>query len=298
MELLQLQYFRTVARLEHMTKAAQQLRVAQPALSKTIARLEKDVGVPLFDREGRQIRLNAFGKAFLSKVEAALLLLEEGQQEVADLAGLEHGSIHLATPTLDRLSDPLNAFVARHPQVNFRITQGAMCEMTQLMEAGEVDLCFTPMPIERTHYSAVSVLREDVYLAVPPGHRLAGRRSARLSEAADEPFIGYKEGFHFQQMNDAFFREAGFTPNFVCRVDEAASIAKLVAAGLGVALVGNCGGAQTRLNLLAIESPACQRHFRFIWNDKRYLSKAAREFRDFVVAYFANEEKSVASASG
>ncbi|TYP73397.1 LysR family transcriptional regulator [Paenibacillus methanolicus] len=297
MELLQLQYFRTVARLEHMTKAAQELRVAQPALSKTIARLEKDVGVPLFDREGRQIRLNAFGKAFLTKVEAALLLLEEGQREVADLAGLEHGSIHLATSTLDRLSDPLNAFVALHPQVNFRITQGAMCEMAQLTEAGEVDLCFTPMPLARTNFSAVSVLREDVYLAVPPGHRLAGRKSVRLNEAEGEPFIGYQEGFHFQQMNDAFFREAGFAPNFVCRVDEAASIAKLVSAGLGVALVGNCGGAQTRLNLLAIESPACQRHFRFIWNDKRYLSKAAREFRDFVVAYFANEEKSVASAS-
>lgn len=298
MELLQLHYFRTVARLEHMTKAAQELRVAQPALSKTVARLEKDVGVPLFDREGRQIRLNAFGKAFLAKVEAALTLLEEGQQEVADLAGLEQGSIHLATSTLDRLSDPLNAFVALHPQVNFRITQGAMCEMTQLMDAGEVDLCFTPMPMERTNFSAVSVLREDVYLAVPPGHRLAGRRSARLSEAADEPFIGYKEGFHFQQMNDAFFREAGFAPNFVCRVDEAASIAKLVSAGLGVALVGNCGGAQTRLHLLEIESPACQRHFRFIWNNKRYLSLAARRFRDFVVAYFANEEKTAAGASG
>lgn len=64
MELLQLQYFRTVARMEHMTKAAKELRIAQPALSKTIARLEEDLGVPLFDRQNRQIKLNEFGRAF------------------------------------------------------------------------------------------------------------------------------------------------------------------------------------------------------------------------------------------
>lgn len=64
MEMLQLEYFRTVARLEHMTRAAQELHIAQPALSKTISRLEEDLGVPLFDRQNRQIRLNAFGKAF------------------------------------------------------------------------------------------------------------------------------------------------------------------------------------------------------------------------------------------
>lgn len=64
MELLQLKYFQTVARLEHMTKAAEELHIAQPSLSKTIARLEKDLGVPLFDRQGRQITLNSFGKYF------------------------------------------------------------------------------------------------------------------------------------------------------------------------------------------------------------------------------------------
>lgn len=288
MELLQLQYFRTVARLEHMSKAAQDLHIAQPALSKTIARLEKDLGVPLFDREGRQIRLNPFGKAFLNKVEAALALLEEGQREVADLAGMEHGSIHLAAPTLDRLSDPLNAFVALHPNVQFRITQASVYEMERLIETGQVDLCFTPLNMERAHFSSLSVLQEEVFLAVPPGHRLAGRRSVDLNEVAHEPFIGYKEGFHFQIMNENFLRSAGITPNFVCRVDDAASIAKLVSAGLGVALVGNCGGSESRLHLLSIESESavCRRQFQFVWHNKRYLSKAAHCFVDFVSRHF------------
>lgn len=287
MELLQLQYFRTVARMEHMTKAAQDLRIAQPALSKTIARLEKDVGVPLFDRHGRQIRLNTFGKAFLVKVEAALTLLEEGQKEVSDLAGLEYGSIHLATSTLDRLSETLSSFLTLHPNVNFRITQASMEEMAHLLEVGEVDICFTPLPMERPDFSVSSVLNEDVYLAVPPTHRLAGLHSIRLNEVADEPFIGYKEGFPFQQMNDDFFRKVGISPNYVCRVDEPAAISNLVRAGLGVALVGNCGGPNSPLHLLSIEYPVCQRHFQIVWHNKRYLSMAARKFRDFVIKYFA-----------
>lgn len=156
MELLQLHYFRTVARTEHMTKAAQELCIAQPALSKTISRLEEDLGVPLFDRHRGRIRLNAFGKAFLDKVEKALTLLEEGRKEVSELAGLEQGSIHLATSTLDRLTDALGEFLALYPEVSFRITQASMEEMTQLVEAGEVDMCFTALPINRPDISTVS----------------------------------------------------------------------------------------------------------------------------------------------
>ncbi|GIP59714.1 LysR family transcriptional regulator [Paenibacillus sp. FSL W8-0186] len=291
MELLQLRYFRTVARMEHMTKAAEELCIAQPALSKTISRLEENVGVPLFDRHGGRIRLNAFGKAFLDKVEKALALLEEGKKEVSELAGLEQGSIHLATSTLDRLSDALGEFLALHPEVNFRITQASMEEMAHLVETGEVDMCFTPLPIDRPDISTASVLKEDVYLAVPQGHRFAGRKSIRLSELAEDPFIGYKEGFPVQKMNDLLFQEAGITPNFVCRVDEPAGIASLVRAGLGVALVGNCGGSGSPLNLLRIEFPVCQRNFQIAWHEKRYLSLAARKFRDFLIGYFDKSVK-------
>ncbi|MFS0723187.1 LysR family transcriptional regulator [Paenibacillus sp. 1P07SE] len=288
MELLQLRYFRTVARLEHMTKAAQELHIAQPALSKTISRLEEDVGVPLFDRQGGRIKLNSFGWAFLGKVEQALLLLEEGKKEAAELAGLEKGSIHLATSTMERLADALSEFIAQHPDVNFRITQTSMEEMTALVVSGDVDLCFTALPIEHQELSSVSVLDEEVFLGVPPGHRLAGRDIVRLSELAEEPFIGYKEGFPFQVMNDRLLREAGIAPNFVCRVDEPAAIASLVRAGLGVALVGACGGPDAKLRLLPIEHPVCRRHFRLVWHDKRYLSLAARAFRDFLASYFTS----------
>lgn len=80
MELQQLHYFQTVARLEHMTKAAEELRIAQPSLSKTIARLEEDLGVPLFERQHRQIKLNRFGKLFLNRVERIFMEIYEGKE--------------------------------------------------------------------------------------------------------------------------------------------------------------------------------------------------------------------------
>ncbi|MCQ6560583.1 LysR family transcriptional regulator [Paenibacillus mendelii] len=288
MELLQLQYFRTVAKLEHMTRAAQELRIAQPALSKTIARLEEHVGVSLFDRHGGRIRLNSFGRAFLNKVEAALGLLDEAKKEVLELAGLEQGSIHLATSTLTRLSEPLGKFLTLHPHVNMQITQASTAEIAQLIETGAVDIGFTAMPVDHPGIAYATVLKEDLYLAVHPKHRLANRQSIRLSDAADEPFIGYKEGFVFQRMNDMFFREAGISPKFVCRVDEPAAVVSLVRTGLGVALFGCKGGENSDLTLLPIEYPVCQRNYQLIWSEKRYFSLAARKFRDFVIQYFSS----------
>jgi DNA-binding transcriptional LysR family regulator len=90
MELLQLHYFQTVARLEHMTKAAEELKIAQPSLSKTISRLEEDLGAPLFNRQGRNIRLNQFGKVFLTRVDRIFRELEEGKREIRDMAGLNN----------------------------------------------------------------------------------------------------------------------------------------------------------------------------------------------------------------
>ena len=87
MDLLQLRYFQVVARHQHVSRAATELRVAQPALSRAIARLEAEVGVPLFDRRGRRIRLNRFGAMFLARAGRALGELEQGQHELRDAAG-------------------------------------------------------------------------------------------------------------------------------------------------------------------------------------------------------------------
>lgn len=120
MEFLQLYYFQTVARTEHMTKAAEELRIAQPSLSKTIARLEADLGVPLFDRHGRQLRLNSYGKTFLQRVDRVFMEIHEGRRELQDRAGLDKGNITLAVSIPKLLPELLGSFLKEFPDVLIR----------------------------------------------------------------------------------------------------------------------------------------------------------------------------------
>lgn len=293
MELLQLQYFRTVAGLEHMTKAAEQLHIAQPALSKTIARLEQELGVPLFDRANRQIRLNHFGKAYLAKVEAALSLLEEGRKEVTDMAGLERGTIRIATNALTRLTPAIAAFRELYPDIRFRINQIAPAEsyrIEDLLEQGNADLGFGPLTSHKPTIRERPVLQTEVFLAVPHGHRFEHLSNIALEQAANEPFIEYKPGHPFREVNDEISHRAGIQRTIVCEVEEPAALVNLVQAGLGVAFVPGCKGDEvSQYTLLPIRGPDNRRAFSMLWNEARYLPQAVRAFQRFLVEYYADK---------
>ncbi len=143
MELLQLKYFQKVARMEHLSKAAEELHIAQPALSKTIARLEKDLGVPLFDRQKRQIKLNSFGYTFLKQVDIALSALEEGKRQIEDQAGLE--SRRAVLSSTDHKCDAIlvSSFLSIFPETNLRIKQSPSDEENlKLLQDGEIDFFY------------------------------------------------------------------------------------------------------------------------------------------------------------
>ncbi|GIP38282.1 LysR family transcriptional regulator [Paenibacillus sp. J31TS4] len=294
MELLQLRYFKTVARLEHMTKAAEELRIAQPALSRTIARLEEDLGVPLFDRQKRQIRLNQYGRIFLKQAETALQALEEGRRELQDRAGLQRGRIAIATNSLQRLSPALGEFRALHPDTSFRILQLAPGEtdtMVPLLESGEVDLCFTAAALAHDRIVERPVMSSQVALAVPPGHWLEGRRSVRLDEVAGEPFIEYRAGHPFRRLNEEIIRTAGIARTVVCEVEEPGALGSLVLAGLGVALVPTCRADDVPpFPVLPLDPPGLTRTFNIAYLENRYLSRAAAAFSCFLEAHFAQLE--------
>lgn len=196
MELLPLQYFQTVARLEHMTKAAEELRIAQLALSKTIARLEEDLGVPLFDRQNRHIRLNAFGKAFLQKVETALRhwRKEDGKQRIwrgASAAGLIWRQLPWSG-----CPSPWAPFVSNTRKCTFASPRLPLQRWRKWVGSWKKEkrtLVLLPCPYNR-RVQEMPVPRTEVCLAVPPGHRLEGRESIHLREVAKETFSRIQRG--------------------------------------------------------------------------------------------------------
>nr|WP_255807450.1 LysR substrate-binding domain-containing protein [Cohnella mopanensis] len=294
--MLQLKYFQTVARLEHMTKAAEQLQIAQPSLSKTIARLEETVGVPLFDRQGRQIRLNQFGKTFLERVDRAFRELEEGGREIRDMAGLHKGSINLGVSITSVLPELIGAFMKQYPQVHFRQTLGTTAAMKRQLEDGEIDLCISSIAISGPDLEWKALMTEEIFIAVAPEHALAERESIHLHELAQESFISMNIGFSFRDLTDDLCSQAGFTPTITFEVDEPEGIVRLVSQGLGIAFLPALGikaRARHSLRKIRILDPNFYRTTGLAWSKKHYLSLATQRFRDYIVESYEQIQKEI-----
>jgi DNA-binding transcriptional LysR family regulator len=287
-DLLQLRYFQTVARHEHVSRAADELRIAQPALSRSIARLEAELGVPLFERRGRRIALNRFGAAFLVRASAALSELDQARQELDDAAGLVRGSVALAAETLRTVTDLTASFLASHPEVSFRLYQSPAPVMSAQLQAGQVDLCLASQPLPGASVQAMDLLTEEVLLGVPRSHRLAGRRRASIADLLAEPFVTTRPGYWQRALADQLFARLDGQPSIACEGDEPYAIRGLISAGVGVGLLPAMARRALRppIAWLHLDAPDCQRTLRLAWRRDAYLSAAAREFRDFAVGYF------------
>ncbi|WP_336789188.1 LysR family transcriptional regulator [Paenibacillus sp. MMO-177] len=291
MEFLQLKYFQAVARHEHITKAAKELNVSQPSLSNSINRLEKRLGLPLFERQGRHVKLNAFGKTYLKRVERAFLELEEGEREITDMAGLEHGTVSISVTLPYVLPMMLKEFLTQHPHV--RIIQhqlGSVSDMLSELENADIDFCISTTQMNGPDIEWLTLAEEELCLTVPKGHRFASRESISLIEAADEPFISLSSRSNFREITDGFCRKAGFEPRIAFELEEVSSIQTLVEMGLGITFtlplsLGNRASSPGTVQL-KISDPVCRRTFGIAWNRMHYLSQAAVHFRDFVIGFF------------
>lgn len=287
MELLQLQYFLTVARMEHVTEAARSLHVTQSSLSKTIQRLEEDLGVPLFDRTGRKLRLNEFGSKFLSRVERALFELEQGKLELHDLSNPEHGTLELAVTTASTLPNILREFRKKRPDIQFHVQMLTTQEMVTLLHRGEVDFCLSSPPIQDDDIECEIVFIDPILVAVPRGHRLADRSIVSLTELKDESFVGVKKGYGTRDLVDSICKSVGFVPTYVYEGDEPARLIQLVEAEIGIAFIPSTArDSREQITYLRVENHELVREIALLWHKSRYISRAAQEFREVVVDYF------------
>ncbi|PJI06866.1 MULTISPECIES: LysR family transcriptional regulator [Clostridium] len=286
MDLLQLKYFKTVAKFENVTKAANELYIAQPALSKTISHLEKELGVRLFDRRGKYIHLNKYGRTFLEKVNIALAALEDGRREIKDLQGKEFGDIRLvflAASTI--IPELISEFCKLHPHISFQLFQHFLRDANN----SDFDLCISSSYEDKEKNNSMALLTEEIYLAVPLNHSLAKKKSISLTEVSNENFISLKQGKELRKITDGFCKKAHFSPKVIFESDDPATVRGLIKAGQGVAFIPQVswgGSVGSSMAFLHIKEPECKRTIFISWDKKRYLSKASLLFRKFAVDYF------------
>lgn len=292
MDLLQLKYFQVVARLENMTRAAQELHIAQPSLSKTISRLEESVGVLLFDRVGKRIRLNRSGEIFLNRVNRSFDELEDGRLELAEHGSLTCKSISVGASSSRLLPDLLKDYLTQHSDVKFRLRHiTKQQEMQKQLLNGEIDLSIFFLPMMHPDIHCESLLSEEIVLAVPPNHPLAKLPAIELKDLVDESFISVTTDFEFREIINKFCLQAGFTPRVSIEIDTLNVLVSLVNAGLGIAFLPvywQYGNSTDLPTLLHIENPQCHRTIWLSWRKKRYMPETIRSFKEFAMAYFSS----------
>jgi LysR family transcriptional regulator, transcription activator of glutamate synthase operon len=285
MDVRQLEYFHEVGKVSHISRAAENVGITQPTLSRSIERLELEVGVPLIERSGRSIRLTSYGTAFWKHVDRALASIAAGRREVADMAGEEHGTVALGFLWAlgERLVPELvRAFTAAHPAVRFRFAQNNGVELERLLIAGDINFAMLAAPIAEKQLEWQAVAEQQLVLVVPPGHRFANRRTIRFAEAAHETFVLFPPGHALRAFTDDLCRRANFTPEMGYEGDQSSSIRLLVAAGLGIAIVPDTGSADA-LPALRIEDLPAAREIGIAWVRERYLSLTECAFREHVL---------------
>ncbi len=293
MEIKQLEYFQAVAKLEHYTHAAEQLSLSQPALSRSIANLEDELSVPLFDHEGRSVRLNQFGMIFLRRVNAALHEIEEAKREIKDSLDPELGTVSLAfLPTLGSYLVPelVRTFHEQHPHINFQLSQNASSVIINDLKNGSVDLCLSFPPVNDRNITWTRLMNEELYVVVPQHHRLAARTSVTLSEVENDLFILLKHGYGLRSSTERFCKEAGFVPKIMFEGDDVTTVIGFVEAGLGIALIPYIPNINMqKVKLLSVRKPKCDRIIALTWMKDRYMSAAAAEFKNFVLSYLTED---------
>lgn len=234
MELTQLYYFRTVARMEHFTRAAEELHITQPTLSKTISRLEGELGVKLFDREGSHVRLNIYGQAFLKQVDGVFLCLTEGKHQIADLQDSETGEIHIAATVPESLSPFIRSYLLEHPGIHLHQIQATAEEMGKLLEQRKIDFAVSLQPIPSLNVEWIPLMKEELGLFVSVDNPLSQQTSVALSAARNERFIMHNSNEDLRLPFLNYCHQAGFEPNIYFEGDQPDLIGDLVANNFGI----------------------------------------------------------------
>lgn len=241
MELRQIYYFMEVAKREHVTEAANALHVAQSAVSRQIFNLEKELGVDLFIREGRTIRLTKIGEIFYNHMKTAQNIIEGARQVIEEYVDPNRGTIHIGFPSsLSSYILPTAIFYFRkeYPEAKFELHQGSYHELIDAVIKGDINMALLgPLPTQTDKLLSTPLFTEDIVALLPASHRLAEFSKINLTELRDDPFILFPQNYVLRDIIMDGCLQRGFTPHIAFEGMDMDAVKGLVSAGLGVTLI-------------------------------------------------------------
>lgn len=290
MNLQQLEYFKIIAEVENFTTASNLLSVSQPALSKAISKLEEELEVPLFEKNGRNIKLTHFGKMFLSHTNIALLEIEKGVNELKDIINPSTGSISISsTSSIGTYFMPfiISNFLTSNPNTKFQFSHESVKNIICNLKSRKIDLgfyeCIDTLNIPH-EIESIPIKKEEYVLIVPKNHHLSNRNEVSLKELENESFVSFCEGNKDNMIS--YFKHLGYTPKISIRPSDSSMLESLVAAGGGISIVPNTPFINTNtVSILKIEEEIKDKIIYMAWLKNSYMSPSAKVFKDYVTSF-------------
>jgi LysR family cyn operon transcriptional activator len=298
MELRHIRYFMKAAQMLHFTHAAESLYVSQPTLSTHIQQLEEEVGLPLFDRSQRNVRLTQAGKIFVERGQRALENLDLAKERIADLKLLAAGTLRLASLlTFGQEVLPLwiATFNASYPNIRIIVSTGTSDFIEEQVLSGDADLglSFVPPTLENLH--SETLIEEEIFLVVNDNHRLAWRQEIDLHEVSTLPLALVSKQWTARRIVDSVLAEHALAANVVIEIDDLQALMQIVSEGNVAALLAKFVVANfPNLTLIPIVGKPLNINYGALWHGQGHLSPAASAFLAQIKQQYAKPNSSAA----
>lgn len=285
MELQKLRQFYTVAKYQHITKAAAELYIAQPSLTQAIASLEKELDVPLFVKRGRNIVLTEYGEYLKGRLDTLLPEIDAIPEEIQAMK--DGVSKRIRLNILAASSFVLSAIVAyrkRHPDAVFDFEQSAEKQNCDIVITTNVGRKKAP-----ANYARRSALEERIYLAVPKDSVYGKKECIPLSEVKQEEFVMLSGSRLFGVICNQLCSEAGFTPRIMFESDSPSAVQNIISTGAGIAFWPEYSWGKLTsdsVKLLTVTSPDCRRELIAEFYETGNRSQYAEDFYEFLLNEF------------
>ncbi|MEZ6049842.1 MAG: LysR family transcriptional regulator [Planctomycetaceae bacterium] len=284
MELDQLRYFLKVAERGNFTRAAEELMISQPALSRSIQKLESELGQPVFERKTRSVSLTEAGTLLQARAQQVLSILEDTKAEITDDG--KSGRIRVgAIPTIAPyfLPEILRRFSAAHPQATVTVQENTTNVLLKSCEQGEIDLAIVALPISAKHLEIEELFQEELLLVLPPNHPLAHKSRIRLSDVEPYPFVLLDEAHCLSDNIVSFCHQRSVQPVAVERTSQLTMVQELVSLDHGVSMIPAMARRRDQSDrriYRSLTSPKPIRTIAVAWNPYRFQSRLLQAFRE------------------
>ena len=280
MEFDQLRYFLRVAALTNFTRAAEELGISQPALSRSIQRLEEELGQPVFERQSRSVALTDAGTLLQSRAQQVLALLEDTQAEITDDG--QSGRVRVgAIPTIAPyfLPEVLRKFSSEYPKATLIVQEHTTDALLKSCQQGEIDVAVLALPLPAKYLEIEELFEEELLLALPSDHPLVGKDKIRLRDVESYPFVLLDEAHCLSNNILSFCRERSFQPVTVERTSQLVMVQELVSLAHGVSLIPEMARNRDQSDRRIYRSFSGKKPTRtvaVVWNPDRFQSRLVR----------------------